>query len=250
MVKLACATFRVADAVFPVPPLLELTAPLVLLYVPGTALVTLALTVHELATVPPVSEIVPDPALAVAVPPQVLLKPLGVATTRLAGKLSVNATPFSGSALAAGLVMVKVSVELVFGAMLAGLNALAIEGGACTWTVACAVPPVPPSVDVTLPVVLTFEPAVVPVTFTLNEHEPLAAMVPPDRLITLVFCVAVIVPAPQEPLRPLGVEMIRPAGSVSLKATPDSATVAFGLLRVKLRLVEPFSAMLAAPNCF
>ena len=31
MVKLACATFRVADAVFPVPPLLELTAPLVLL---------------------------------------------------------------------------------------------------------------------------------------------------------------------------------------------------------------------------
>src|SRR5215813_14602186 len=61
--------------------------------------------------------------------------------------------------------------------------------------------------------------------FTLNEHEPLAAMVPPDRLITLVFCVAVIVPAPQEPLRPLGVEMIRPAGSVSLKATPLSPTV-------------------------
>src|SRR5215813_3090643 len=145
--------------------------------------------------------------------------------------------------------MVKVSVETALGVIVEGLNALAIEGGPCTWRVACAVPPVPPSVDVTLPVVLTFDPAVVPVTLTLNVHELLAAMVPPVRLITLVFCVAVIVPAPHEPLRPLGVEMTRPAGKVSLNPTPLSPTP-LPLLMVNCKLVDPPSAMLAAPNCF
>src|SRR5262249_24426047 len=60
--------------------------------------------------------------------------------------------------------------------------------------------------------------------------------------------VAVIVPAPHEPLSPLGVEMIRPAGSVSLNATPVSPTVVLPLVIVNCKLVDPFSAMLAAPN--
>ena len=45
------------------------------------------------AIVPPVSDRAPDPATAVAVPPQVLVKPLGVATTKPVGSVSVNATP-------------------------------------------------------------------------------------------------------------------------------------------------------------
>jgi len=45
--------------------------------------------------VPPVSKRVPEPGVDVAVPPQVLVRPLGFATTRLTGKLSVNATPLS-----------------------------------------------------------------------------------------------------------------------------------------------------------
>jgi hypothetical protein len=36
-----------------------------------------------------------EPAVAVAVPPQLLVRPLGVATTRPGGKESVKATPFS-----------------------------------------------------------------------------------------------------------------------------------------------------------
>jgi len=142
---------------------------------------------------------------------------------------------------------VKVRVETPFGAIVEGLNALAIDGGASTWIVAVAVPPVPPCVEVTLLVVFTFEPAVVPVTFTLNVHDELAASVAPDRLITVVFCVAVIVPV-HVLLRPLGVEIIRPAGKVSLNPIPVSMAEAFGLLRLKLSDVMPFKGMLAAPK--
>src|SRR5262249_45538374 len=129
-----------------------------------------------------------------------------------------------------------------------GVNALAVDGGATTAMLAEAVPPVPPSVDVTAPVVLFCCPAAVPVTFTLNVQEAVTARLAPDRLITLVFCVAVIVPPPQVPVRPFGVEIIKPAGKVSLKATPVSVVVVFGLVRVKLSDVVPFNGMLAAPN--
>src|SRR5262249_22883802 len=123
-----------------------------------------------------------------------------------------------------------------------------VRSGAKTLIDAEAVPPVPPSVEVTLPVVLFFWPAVVPVTFTAKVQELLAAMVPPDKLMTLVPCVAVIAPAPHEPVSPLGVEITRPAGSVSLKATPVSPTVAVLFWVVKVNLVEPLSRIEAAPN--
>jgi hypothetical protein len=45
--------------------------------------------------VAPVRETLPEPGAAIAVPPQVLTRPLGLATTRFAGKLSVNPTPLS-----------------------------------------------------------------------------------------------------------------------------------------------------------
>jgi len=59
--------------------------------------VTATLTEQELliGTVPPVRETVPEPGVAVAVPPHVLTRPLGFATTRFTGKLSVNPTPLS-----------------------------------------------------------------------------------------------------------------------------------------------------------
>ena len=105
------------------------------------------------AMVPPERLMLPDPATAVAVPPHVLVSPLGVATTRPEGRLSVNATPVSATVF--GFVMVKVSVVEPFSGMVAAPNSLVIEGGAAvTVMLAEAVPPVPPSVDVTLPVVL------------------------------------------------------------------------------------------------
>src|SRR4029077_11221027 len=117
--------------------------------------VTLTLTVQDeaAATVAPVKLTVPEPATAVGVPLQVPPRLFGVATTIPAGRVSVNATPVSATALAAGLVMVNVSVETPFTAITVGLNAFAMEGGATTSIEAEAVPPVPPSFDVMAPLV-------------------------------------------------------------------------------------------------
>ena len=145
-----------------------------------------------------------------------------------AGNVSVNATPVKPAVFAAGLVSVKLSVETPFGEIAVGLNAFAIDGGATTTSVAEAVPPVPPSVEVTLPVVLFCVPAAMPVTFAENVHELDAAKVAPLKLTAAVPCVVVMVPPPQLPTRPFGVESTRPAGSASVKPTPDKLCV--GLL--------------------
>ena len=241
------ATVRLAEAVLPVPPFVEVTFPVVLVYWPEAAPVTVTLNWHWLFTaiVAPESAI-PVGAVVVSVPPQTVAVPL--ATVRPVGSVSVKATPVSGSTFAAGLVMVNVSEVVACKAIVEGLKTLAIDGGASTFRVAVAVPPAPPCVEVTLPVVFVCKPAAIPVTLTENVQLALAAKVPPERLITFVPCVAVIVPLPQEPVRPFGVEITKPAGSVSLKATPVSATVALGLVMVKLSEVEPFSGMLRAPN--
>ena len=124
-------TVRTAVAVFPVPPLAELTAPVVLVKVAAVVPVTLAATVQVAlaATEPPGSEMVAPPALALAVPLQVLLSPLGAETTRPLGNVSVNATPVSAVA-PFGLVRVKVSVLHPLSGTDAGLKAVAIDGGA------------------------------------------------------------------------------------------------------------------------
>src|SRR6185437_15893418 len=95
---------------------------------------------------------IPVGAVVVSVPSQTVDVPL--ATVSPVGKVSVNATPVSGSTFAAGLVMVKVSEVVPFTLMDDGLKALAMDGGASTLILADAVPPVPPSLEVTLPVVL------------------------------------------------------------------------------------------------
>ena len=64
----------------------------------------------------------------------------------------MNATPVSATVFAAGLVIVNVSVLVPLSGMLVGLNALAIDGGATTVTVAEAVLPLPPSLEPSAPV--------------------------------------------------------------------------------------------------
>jgi hypothetical protein len=243
------ATVKLAVAVLPVPPLVELTLPVVLVYCPAAAPVTVTLNWHWpfAAIVAPVSAM-PVGAVVVSVPPQTV--EVAFATVSPVGRVSVNATPVSATAFAAGFVMVNVSDVVAFRGMLAGLKTLAIEGGATTLIEAEAVPPVPPSVEVTGPVVLFCVPAAIPVTLTENVQLALAARVAPLRLMVFVPCVAVIVPPPQEPVRPFGVEMTSPAGSVSLKPTPVNAVVVLGFVTVKLKLVVPFNGMLAAPNAF
>src|SRR5215831_20223166 len=123
----------------------------------------------------------PVPAVAVTVPPQVLLTPGVAATTNVAlpaplltGSVSLNATPvrspLAGVAGLFGLLMVKVTVVVPFSGMLPAPNAFAIVGGATTVIEALAVALFPPSVELTC-TLLFLSPAVVPVTLTVTAHE-------------------------------------------------------------------------------
>ena len=86
-----------------------------------------------------------------------------------------------------------------------------------------------------------------PVTLTLKVQEVLGARVAPERLTALEPAVAVIVPPPQEPVRPFGVEMIRPDGrvfatTIPVKAIPD------GFAIKKVSDVDPPTGIDAVPN--
>ena len=82
----------------------------------------------------------------------------------------------------------------------------------------------------------------VAVTFTLNVHEAPAANVAPTRLMLPLPGVAVMIPPPHGPVTSFSVATTRPSGSVSVKPTPVSATVAFGLLMVA-QAAEPPSGI-------
>src|SRR5947209_2667887 len=141
--------------------------------------------------------------VVVNVPPHTV--EVELATDSPVGSVSLNPTPVSATVFPAGLVMVNVSDVVAFSAIVFGLNTLAIEGGATTVNIAVLLTvPVPPSVELTTPVVLLLLPAVVPVTSTENVHVDPAAgdavSVPPDRLMLLLPASAVIVPLPQDPV--------------------------------------------------
>ena len=99
-----------------------------------------------------------EPALK---PERVALQPLVMVVSAtvtpgagVVGKLSVKATLVS-EVLEFGLVSVKVSCETPPELIVVGLKALEIVGGELTVNVAVALVPVPPFVEVGLPVVLT-----------------------------------------------------------------------------------------------
>jgi hypothetical protein len=247
----AVATLRFAVLlVVPVPPLVDEMAPVVLESVPALVAFTFTASVHAAlaATVPPAKLTVP--AAAVGVPPHVLVSPFGVATTRPDGSVSENATPVAANVLAPGFVTVNVKVVFEFSGIAVGLNALLINGGASTARLAEAGRPVPPSVDMMLPVVLFLAPAVVPVTFTTRLHElGEFASTLPDKVTVPVPAVAVIGPPHVLDTTGMG-DSTKPAGKLSVKPTPVSPVAAFGFVMLNVSVVEPFNGMLAAPKIF
>lgn len=142
-------------------------------------------------------------------------------------------------------VFVGVCVGVLVGVLVRVLVGVAV--GASTSTVALAVLPVPPFVEETV-TLLFFVPAVEPSTLTENVQLPPAASIAPERLTVEEPAKAVIVPPPQLPVRPLGLETIKPAGRLSVKAMPVRVVPVLGLSTVKLRVVVPFNGMLAAPK--
>ena len=151
-------TVRLAFEVLPVPPSVEVTWTLLFLTPPvvpvtDTENVQEDPTAGDAVNVPPDRLMLPAPALAVMVPlPQVPVM-LGVAaTTTPEGRVSVNATPLSAT-FVFGLAMVKLNVLLAFTGIEVGLKLLVICGAAATVRLAVAALPVPPLVELTVPVV-------------------------------------------------------------------------------------------------
>jgi hypothetical protein len=240
---LGFATVSVALAPGPVPPLVEETGPVELVYVPTGVAVTLTATVQEppTGTLPPTSERVPLPAVAVAVPPHVLVSPLGVLTKRFTGKVSVKATPANAAVFAAGLLIVIVSVETPFGTIVVGLKALAMLGGATTMSVAEAALLSLAWSDVTGPAVLLNVPALPPVTEAVTVQIAPPASEPPASWMLLGETVNVpphVVPPPLA---------LRPTGRKSVKDTVVSAE-ALGLAIVKVTVVLMPRATELLPN--
>src|SRR5262245_37951766 len=133
----------------------------------------------------------PVPAVAVTVPPQVF-DTFGVLDTTnvpvLLGNVSLKPmpvrSPLDGVAGLFELLIVKVTVVVPLSGMLAAPNALLIVGGATTVKVAVAGVLAPPSVELTV-TLLVLAPCVVPCTFNETAQEALDANVPPERLTEL-----------------------------------------------------------------
>lgn len=120
-------------------------------------------------------------------------------------------------------------------------------------SVAVAGAPGGASFEVTGLVLLISVPAnVLGVTFTLKVHVPFGPTLPFDRLMRFVPASAVnTAPDPQLPENPFGVAMIRPDGSVSVRATPVSATaLAFDKANDRVAVSPGLSCPKALLNVF
>ena len=128
--------------------------------------------------------------------------------------------------------------------------ALVIAAAVPTVRLAVAALPVPPLVELIVPVVFVNGPSAVAVTFTERAQEEFAATVAAASE-TLPDPASAVTTPPQELASPFGVATTIPAGSASVNATPVSATVfAAGFVIVNVSEVDPFNETLAAPNAF
>jgi len=239
------ATVSPAIAALPVPPLVELTLPVALVYEPELAPVTVTLNVQgvPVAIIAPVSEI-PVGAVVLRVPPHTV--DVEAATVRPVGSVSVNATPSSEVVFPAGLVSVKFSEVVLFNVIDDGLNSFAMLGGATTKILAGGTVLVPPSVESIVATELVAVPAALPCTVTCTAQEPLAASVPPLKIIVPLPFAAVSVP-PQV-LLAAGGTSVRTPDRTLWKCSPLSDEAVFGLLMLKVNVVSPFSGTLVAPK--
>ena len=195
-----------------------------------------------------------DGAAAETVPHPMAVAPM-LPTLSPAGSTSSKATPVR-LVLAFGFPMSNLISTIPPGRTWFGVQDLVRVGATATMTDADAVPPVPPLVELMLPVVLLLVPADVPVTLTAKLQLPDAAKPRPEIPIMPLPAVAVsdaaVVTAPacarHVPVAPFGVATTRPDGRESLNAMPVSASPVFGFDTVKVNDVDPFNPTVAAPN--
>ncbi len=262
----ACPTVRVwlVTPLVRTPPTVTWAAPFT--KAPEAGLTTSTVTVQvELPaaafTPPPPTVKVPVPAVAVmaGAPPQ-LFTTFGVAAiTTLPGSVSLKVRPVRAG-VAAGLVMVKVSVEAWPTPTVDGTNALVSAGR--LWTVRQAedTPPVPmcavvPMFAAVLVCVAGFATqlllVVAEVTSTVITHEACAAdMEAPVTVMVPLPAAAVTTPVPDgHVVVTFGVAATLIAdGSVSVKLMPDCAGLPAPLVIVKVSVDVPFWLMVTGAN--
>ena len=85
---------------------------------------------------------------------------------------------------------------------------------------------------------------------TLKVQEAAPAKLAPLRLMEVPPAVAEIVPPPQVPVNPLGVETARPEGRVSVKPIPVRVVAALVFVMLKVRVVLPLRATVRPVNDF
>ena len=190
--------------------------------------VTLTAKVHDAlsTSMAPDRLTLADPAAAIMAPPpgQLPLRPLGFAATRPEGKVSL--TPMSVRATVIfGFVILKLRDVEPPTRVEAAPNTSLMTGGAATVMLSDADSPFPPCVEVTTLVVFFLTPARVLVTSTVNVQLAAAPRFASDRLMLADPATAVMVPPPQLPFMPLGVETTKPHGSESVNPTPLRAGV-------------------------
>jgi hypothetical protein len=125
---------------------------------------------------------------------------------------------------------------------------LAMTAGEMTVREALEVLPVPPCVAETC-TGLFFTPEVVPVTLIEKVQEDESAIVPADKETVEDPATADAVPE-QVLTKLLDVATINPEGRVSVKATPVNASLEFEFVMVKVREVEAFRTIVAAPKAW
>ena len=257
----ALITPRFAVEVLPVPPLVEEAATL-LTFVPPDVPVTVTVTVQLefTASVAPLKLTLGPFADAVTVPPAQVVALAGAAAFCIpVGYISVKLTLVNATILAAGLVIVKVMMDVPFTAIGFVPKDLTIVGAASTVRVAFAVPPVkatgPPAV--TAVVVFKAAPAVLLVTLACSwQLAPAFSVATFKRRLpspTALAAPLVFVAVPQA----AGVKVkvvfcsVTPTGKVSGNCTVViAATFAAGFVTVRLRTLVPPTAILAGVKLF
>ncbi len=241
-------TVSVAAAGSPFPPLVDVTAEVVLFFTPTVDPVTLNDKVHDApgAKVTPTSENVVDPAVApVGVPPQLLTKLGVVATATPSGSGSKKAMPVSVTAgLIFGFPTVKVKTEVPFRGILGGVKDLASVGGLITFNVSHATPVVAggiqfwdavPGMLLSTTLTVTLQnakgPKVAPLSEKLGDPAVAPETVPPQLFVRLGTAA-----------------MTTPTGSGSLKPTPVRANPAFWFVMVMATVEVPFIATVFGLN--
>jgi hypothetical protein len=204
--------------VFPVPPFVDPTVT-ELSFSPTVVPVTFTVRVQAApaARVTPLKLTELEAGVAVAVPAQVFVKPLGLETTSPAGNVSVKLTPVSAVPVF-GLLIENVSAVEAPVKMGFAVNDLAMTGGSMTVRVEVPMPVAvvfgPVSVEEILLLTLLYMPATAPVTVTLNVQVPLAAIVPP---VSEMVRGEVRDSVPPEQADAVEEETVKPEGSTSEK---------------------------------